>query len=99
MRDSSGSAPPQGKHSKGQRLGEPERNYKDEGKTGDMRRCQGCNRVAHDRDTCRMTNHPDFVKTGLWADSATELAIRLWERWYGRLHMVLPDHQPLSELI
>ena len=36
--------------------------------------------VAHDRDKCRMTDHPDFVKTGLWAGSATERVIRLWER-------------------
>jgi len=27
-----------------------------------------------------MTDHPDFVTTGLWAGSATERAIRLWER-------------------
>ena len=59
--NSSGSAPPHGKQSKGRRLGEPERHHK-----GDRRRCQGCNRVAHDRDTCRMTDHPDFVKAGLW---------------------------------
>jgi hypothetical protein len=32
--NSSGSAPPQGKHSKGQRSGEPEQHHKDEGKTG-----------------------------------------------------------------
>ena len=76
----SGSAPPQGKHSKGQKSSEPERHHKDEGKTGDRRRCQGCNRVGHDRDTCRMKDHPDFVKTGLWAGSVTERAIRLWER-------------------
>jgi len=73
--NSSGSASPQGKHSKGQRSGEPERHHKDEGKTRDKWRCKDCNRVAHDRDTCRMTNHPNFVKTGLWAGSATELAI------------------------
>ena len=77
---SSGSAPSQGKYSKGQKSGEPERHHKDEGKTGDRRRRQGCNRVGHDRDMCRMTDHPDFVKTGLWAGSATEQVIRLWER-------------------
>jgi hypothetical protein len=62
---------------KGQKSGEPERHHKDEGKSGDTKRCQGCNRVGH--DTCRMTDHPDFVKTDLWAGSATERAIRLWE--------------------
>jgi hypothetical protein len=78
--NSSGSVPPQGKHPKGQKSGEPERHHKDESKTGDKRKCHGCNRVGHDRDTCRMTDHPDFVKTGLWVGSATERTIRLWER-------------------
>ena len=36
--------------------------------------------MGHDRDTYRMTEHPDFVTTGLWAGTATERAIRLWER-------------------
>ena len=57
-----------------------DRHHKDESKAGDTRRCHGCNRVGHDRDTCRMTDHPDFVKASLWAGSATERAIRLWER-------------------
>jgi hypothetical protein len=74
----SGSAPPQGKPSKSQKSSAPDRQHKD--KSSDRRRCQGCNSVAHDRDTCRMTDHPDFVKTGLWAGSATERAIRMWGR-------------------
>jgi hypothetical protein len=78
--NSSGSAPTHGKHSKGQKSSEPERHRKDESKTGDKRRCHGCNRVGHDHDTCRMTDYPDFVTTGLWAGSATERVIRLWER-------------------
>jgi hypothetical protein len=77
---SSGFVPTQEKHSKGQKSSELERHRKDESKTGDKRRCHGCNRVDHDRDTCRMTDHPDFVTTGLWAGSATERAIRLWKR-------------------
>ena len=109
--NSSGSSPPQGKHSKGQKSSEPDRHHKDESKTGDKRRCYGCNRVGHDRVTCRMTDHPDFVKTGLWAGSATERAIRLWEKdeskiqlpltrllWCGTLSIPLPDHQLLPEL-
>ena len=93
--------------SKGRKSSEPDRHHKDESKAGDTRRCHGCNRVGHDRDTCRMTDHPDFVKTGLWAGSATERAIRLWERdeskiqlpwtrrllWYGRLSIPPSDHQ------
>jgi hypothetical protein len=75
---SSSSAPTQGKHSKGQKSSELDRHTKDGSKTSDKRRCNGCNHVGH--DTCRMTDHPDFVKTGLWAGSATERAIRLWER-------------------
>ena len=65
---SSGSAPTQEKQSKGQKISELERHR------------HGCNRVGHDHDTCRMTDHPDFVTTGLWAGNATERAIRLWER-------------------
>jgi len=75
--NSSGSAPPQGKHSKDQKSSEPERHHKDKSKTGDKRRCHGSNRVGHDHDTCRTTDHQDFVKTGLWAGSATERVIRL----------------------
>jgi hypothetical protein len=41
-----------------------------------------------------MTNHSDFVKTGLWAGSATELAIRLWERDESKIH--LPWTTPLT---
>ncbi len=66
------SSPTHGKHSKGQKSSELERHRKDESKTGDKRRCHGCNRVGHDRDTCRITDHSDFV--------TTERAIRLWER-------------------
>ena len=60
--NSSGSAPPQGKHSKGQKSGEPEQHHKDEGKAGDRRRCQGCNRVGHNRDSCRMTDHTSLSR-------------------------------------
>jgi hypothetical protein len=77
---SSGSVPTQGKHSKGQKSSEPERHRKDESKAGDKQRCHGCNRLGHDRDTCRMIDHLGFVTTGLWAGSATERVIRLWER-------------------
>ena len=73
--------------SKGQKSSELDRHTKDESKTGDKRRCNGCNRVDHDRDTCRMTDHPDFVRTGLWAGSATEQAIRLWERDESRIQL------------
>ena len=41
-----------------------------------------------------MTNHSDFVKTGLWAGSATELAIRLWERDESKIP--LPWTTPLT---
>ena len=55
----------------------PDRHHKDDGKTVDRRHCQGCNRTQHDRDTCRMLDHADFVKSGLWDGSATEWAIRM----------------------
>jgi hypothetical protein len=45
-----------------------------------FRNCQGSNRGQHERDTCRMSDHPDFVKTGLWAGSATDRAIRVLKR-------------------
>ena len=65
---------------KGQKSNDPERHLKDDGKNVDSRQYQGCNRGQHERDACRMSDHPDFVKTGLWAGSATERVIRLWER-------------------
>ncbi len=61
---------------KGVSSSELDRHTKDESKTGDKRRCNCCNRVGHNRDTCRMTDHPDFVKTGLWAGSASEMSLR-----------------------
>ena len=97
--NSSGSAPPQGTHSKDQKSSEPERHHKDKSKTGDKRRCHDSNRVGHDRDTCRTTDHQDFVKTGLWAGSATERAIRLWKRDESKIQFPLTrqaDGTPLT---
>ena len=99
---SSGSVPTQEKHSKGQKSSELERHRKDESKTGDKRRCHGCNRVGHDRDMCRMTDHPDFVKKGLWTGSATKRAFRLWERDESKIHLPWTrrvNGTPLSTLL
>jgi hypothetical protein len=78
--NSRGSAPSSGKQPKSQKSNDLDRHLKDDGKTVDKRKCQGCNRGQHERDTCRLSDHPDFVKTGLWTGSATDRAIRVWER-------------------
>jgi len=62
--NSSGSAPSHGKQPKIQKSSDPDRHQKDDSKTVDRRQPQGCN--------CT-------IKTGLWAGSATERAIRMWK--------------------
>jgi hypothetical protein len=43
-----------------------------------------------------MTDHPDFVKTGLWAGSATERAIRMWKRDESKIQLPLWYGTPLT---
>ena len=57
-------------------MSDMDRQPKDDNKTVDKRQCQGCNRGQHERDTCQMTDHPDFIKTGLWTECGREMSRR-----------------------
>ena len=41
-------------------------------------RCQGCNRVNHQREDCRFKNHPDFNARGQWDGCLADRALRRW---------------------
>lgn len=38
----------------------------------------GCNRTSHECEQCRLSDHPDFVRTGLWAGSKTDRTNKLF---------------------
>ena len=46
--------------------------------------CQGCNRLGHTREICTLYSHPDFVRTGNWAGSATDRTMRAYFEKSGR---------------
>ena len=46
--------------------------------------CQGCNRPGHKREICKLYSHPDFVRKGNWAGSATDRTMRAYFEQSGR---------------
>lgn len=63
----------------------------DDSATGTRVVCQGCNRRGHNREYCKLAQHPDFNKHGPWVGSKVEHAVRVWVT--GRDEVLLPWKQ------